>query len=81
MAAVGIGAMPGPGARPSRGARPQGHVLLQGGAAFGVLLVLFAAVGPWRGVALLALAGPMIVTTALANTMLQTLVPDELRGG
>src|SRR5439155_568769 len=31
--------------------------------------------------ALLALAGcAMIVTTALANTMLQTLVPDELRG-
>ncbi|HYU37219.1 MAG TPA: MFS transporter, partial [Gemmatimonadales bacterium] len=31
--------------------------------------------------ALQALAGcAMIVTTALANTMLQTLVPDELRG-
>src|SRR3989442_437640 len=30
---------------------------------------------------LLALAGcAMIVTTALANTMLQTMVPDELRG-
>src|SRR2546422_10841282 len=46
------------------------------------LLVLFAAVRS-VGVALvlLALAGcAMIVTTALANTMLQTLVPNELRG-
>ena len=44
--------------------------------------MLFAAVRS-VGVALvlLALAGcAMIVTTALANTMLQTLVPNELRG-
>jgi len=83
MAAVGIGAMLGALGLALRGARVRkGTVLLQGGAAFGVLLVLFAAVrSVGVALALLALAGcAMIVTTALANTMLQTLVPDELRG-
>src|SRR5882672_1742458 len=83
MAAVGIGAMLGALALAVRGPRVRkGAVLLEGGAAFGVLLVLFAAVrSVGVALALLALAGcAMIVTTALANTMLQTLVPDELRG-
>src|SRR6266404_3290655 len=83
MAAVGVGAMLGALGLALRGARVRkGTVLLQGGAAFGVLLVLFAAVrSVGVALALLALAGcAMIVTTALANTMLQTLVPDELRG-
>ena len=83
MAAVGIGAMLGALGLALRGARVRkGTVLLEGGAAFGVLLVLFATVrSVGVALALLALAGcAMIVTTALANTMLQTLVPDELRG-
>ena len=83
MAAVGIGAMLGALGLALRGTRVRkGTVLLEGGAAFGVLLVLFAAVrSVGVALALLALAGcAMIVTTALANTMLQTLVPDELRG-
>jgi MFS family permease len=83
MAAVGIGAMLGALALAVRGPRVRkGAVLLEGGAAFGVLLVLFAAVRTVGvALALLALAGcAMIVTTALANTMLQTFVPDELRG-
>ena len=83
MAAVGIGAMLGALGLALRGARVRkGPVLLEGGAAFGVLLVLFAAVrSVGVALALLALVGcAMIVTTALANTMLQTLVPDELRG-
>src|SRR5207245_4646572 len=83
MAAVGIGAMLGALglAVQGRGVR-KGAALLDGGATFGALLVLFTAVRS-VGVALvlLALAGcAMIVTTALANTMLQTLVPNELRG-
>ena len=55
---------------------------LNGGAAFAALLVAFAAARSFAtALLLLALAGcAMIVTTALANTMLQTLVPDELRG-
>src|SRR6059036_2881451 len=83
MAAVGIGAMLGALGLAVRGPRVRkGTALLEGGAAFGVLLVLFAAVrSVGVALALLALAGcAMIVTTALANTMLQTLVPDALRG-
>ena len=83
MAAVGIGAMLGALGLAVQGPRVRkGVVLLSGGAAFGLLLVLFAAVRTIGvALALQALAGcAMIVTTALANTMLQTLVPDELRG-
>ena len=83
MAAVGIGAMLGALGLAVRGPRVRkGPVLLAGGAAFGVLLVLFAAArSVGVALALLALAGcAMIVSTALANTMLQTLVPDALRG-
>src|SRR6059036_1318213 len=83
MAAVGVGAMLGALGLALRGRRVRkGAALLDGGATFGALLMLFAAVRS-VGVALvlLALAGcAMIVTTALANTMLQTLVPNELRG-
>jgi len=83
MAAVGIGAMLGALGLAVRGPRVRkGAALLGGGAAFGVLVALFAAArSVGVALALLALAGcAMIVTTALANTMLQTLVPDELRG-
>jgi MFS family permease len=83
MAAVGIGAMLGALALATRGRRVrQGPALLQGGAAFGALLVLFALVRTLAAaLGLLALTGcAMIVTTALANTMLQTIVPDDLRG-
>lgn len=83
MAAVGVGAMLGALALALAGRRVhEGWALLGGGAAFGALLVVFAVARALStAVALLALAGcAMIVTTALANTMLQTLVPDELRG-
>jgi MFS family permease len=83
MAGVGVGAMLGALALAVAGRRvAKGAALLAGGAAFGALLVLCAAARAF-GVALLllALAGcAMIVTTALANTILQTLVPDALRG-
>ena len=83
MAAVGVGAMLGALALALAGHRVRkGAALLEGGAAFGVLLAGFAAARS-LGVALLllGLAGcAMIVTTALANTMLQAIVPDELRG-
>ena len=83
MTAVGVGAMLGALglALAGRSVR-KGLVLLASGAAFGALLVLFAAARSFSlAFALLALTGcAMIVTTALANTMLQTLVPDTLRG-
>ena len=83
MAGVGVGAMLGALGLALAGPRVRkGAVLLNAGAAFGILLVLFAAARSFGvALALLALGGcAMIVTTALANTMLQTLVPDELRG-
>jgi MFS family permease len=83
MAAVGVGAMLGALALALAGRRvKQGKALLQSGAAFAALVIAFAAVRS-LGVALplLALTGcAMIITTALSNTMLQTLVPDALRG-
>jgi MFS family permease len=83
MAAVGIGAMVGALGLAVAGRRvPKGPALLAGGGAFATLLVLFAAARSFGLAALLlALVGcAMIITTALANTMLQTIVPDELRG-
>lgn len=83
MAAVGAGAMLGALALALVSDRvPKGRTLLGGGVAFSVLLSLFA-LSPWFSVSLvlLALTGcGMIVTTALTNTLIQTLVPDELRG-
>ena len=60
----------------------QGRALLQSGAALSSLLIGFAVARSFGlALALLALAGcAMIITTALSNTMLQTLVPDALRG-
>jgi len=83
MAAVGAGAMLGALALALRSERvSKGRTLLAGGMAFSILLGLFA-LSPWFPVSLglLALTGcAMIVTTALTNTLLQTLVPDHLRG-
>jgi MFS family permease len=83
MAAVGMGAMLGALGLALAGRRvPKGRALLAGGGAFAALLILLAAARSFSvAAALLALVGcAMIVTTALSNTMLQTIVPDELRG-
>ena len=83
MAAVGVGAMIGALTLALTGRQVRkGRALLDGGVAFAAFLVAFAAARAfWLALVLLALAGlAMIVTTALANTVLQTIVPDELRG-
>ena len=83
MAAVGVGAMLGALGLALTGQRTRkGPALLIGGAAYGALLIAFAASRAFLlALLLLALAGwAMIVTTALANTLLQTIVPDALRG-
>ncbi len=83
MTSVGLGAMLGALALATVGRRVRkGLVLLQSGGAFAVLLLGFAVTRSFGlAVAVLALIGcAMIVTTALANTMLQLLVPDTLRG-
>ncbi len=61
---------------------PKGRTLLVAGTSFGLLLALFATSRSFIvSVALLALVGgAMIVNNALTNTLLQTLVPDQLRG-
>ncbi|HXI34931.1 MAG TPA: MFS transporter, partial [Gemmatimonadales bacterium] len=62
--------------------RQRGKLMLIGGTAFGVMLMLFASSRAlWLSVLLLGLAGcAMIVNNSLTNTLLQTAVPDELRG-
>jgi MFS family permease len=60
----------------------RGRTMLLGGVSFGFLLVLFSASRSLGlSIALLALAGcAMIVNNSLTNTLLQTAVPDQLRG-
>jgi MFS family permease len=81
---VGIGAVIGAlgVALYSARIRARGKMMLAGGAAFGILLMLFAASRSLGlSIALLALAGcAMIVNNSLANTLLQTSAPDYLRG-
>ena len=83
MAAVGVGAMLGALAIAIRSRRiAKGRTLLIGGTAFGLLVAAFSA-SHWFpvSVGVLAVAGcAMIVNNALTNTLLQTLVPDQLRG-
>src|SRR2546422_7170678 len=66
----------------ARRIRFRGRLMLAGGTAFGVLLVLFAASRHFvLSLGLLALTGcAMIVNNSLTNTLLQTTVPDHLRG-
>ena len=83
MTAVGLGALAG-----ALGIALFGHHIRKGptlvwaGTSFGVLLVTFALSKLYAlSVALLALTGgTMIVNNALANTLIQMIVPDELRG-
>jgi MFS family permease len=81
---IGIGAVIGALAIAWRSARirARGRLMLVGGAAFGILLMLFAASRSLGlSMALLGLAGfAMIVNNALGNTLLQTTAPDHLRG-
>lgn len=82
-AAVGIGAVVGALTVAVLGPRiRKGRTLVAAGTLFGALLVAFAASrGFAAALVLLALVGAsMIVNNALTNTLLQTLVPDQLRG-
>ena len=81
---IGIGAVIGAlgVALTSGRIRRRGRLMLIGGTAFGVLLILFSASRALAlAMALLALAGcAMIVNNSITNTMLQTTAPDHLRG-
>ncbi len=81
---IGIGALIGAlgVALASSRIRARGRLMLVGGTAFGILLILFSASRALGlSMALLALTGcAMIVNNSLANTMIQTTSPDHLRG-
>jgi MFS family permease len=81
---IGIGAVIGAlgVALASGRIRRRGRLMLAGGTAFGILLMLFSASRSLAlSMALLALAGcAMIVNNSITNTMLQTTAPDHLRG-
>jgi MFS family permease len=83
-ASIGVGALAGALgiALGTRRIRARGRLMVAGGTAFGVLLVLFSfsrSLG--LSLVLLALTGcAMIVNNALTNTLLQTSVPDDMRG-
>ena len=82
-AAVGVGALLGAlGIAVLSRRIPKGRTLVQGGTSFGLALALFAASRSFTlSLLVLALTGcAMILNNALTNTLLQTLVPDELRG-
>ncbi|HXO84514.1 MAG TPA: MFS transporter [Gemmatimonadales bacterium] len=81
---IGIGAVIGALAIALYSARirARGRLMLIGGTAFGILLMLFASSRSLGlSIFLLALAGcAMIVNNSLTNTLLQTAAPDHLRG-
>ena len=81
---IGIGAVIGAlgVALTSGRIRRRGRLMLVGGTAFGLLLILFAASRALAlSMVLLALAGcAMIVNNSITNTLLQTTAPDHLRG-
>lgn len=83
-ASIGLGAMAGAlaVAIASNRIRARGKLMFAGGTAFGILLALFAASRSFAlSLVILPLAGcAMIVNNALSNTLLQTSVPDQLRG-
>ncbi|HLQ69185.1 MAG TPA: MFS transporter [Gemmatimonadales bacterium] len=81
---IGIGAVIGALgiALASARIRARGRLMLVGGTAFGILLILFSASRSLvLSMVLLALAGcAMIVNNSITNTLLQTAAPDHLRG-
>src|SRR6266576_2910241 len=81
---IGIGAVIGALgiALASARIRARGRLMLIGGTAFGILLILFSGSRVLAlSMVLLALAGcAMIVNNAITNTLIQTTAPDHLRG-
>jgi MFS family permease len=82
-ACVGAGALTAALVLATIGRRvPRGKLLALSGYAFPVLLILFATARalPLAGALLVAVGFTMVLTNALANAILQTVVPDGLRG-
>ena len=83
MASVGIGAVVAALGVAAFGRRlPKGRLLVWGGPVFGLAIAAFA-LTPWVPLAvgiLVVSGGAMIANNAVTNTLLQTIVPDGLRG-
>jgi MFS family permease len=82
MSAIGVGALAGALGLAVVGDRvPRGRLLTWSATAFGIAVVLFGVSRwfPFSLAALVALGLSMIITSALTNTLVQTLAPDELR--
>ena len=82
LSAVGIGGLCGALALAASGPRARGRLLVRTSFAFGALLVTLSLtrVPQVAYVLLLATGFVMIVNNALANTLMQGIVPDEFRG-
>ncbi len=83
MGATGIGALLGSIALASHGSvRGLGRWVADAALSFGVFLVLFSCSRDfWLSVALLVPVGfSMVVSMASSNTLIQAMVPDEIRG-
>jgi MFS family permease len=83
MSAIGIGAVAGAlWLATFARALPRGKLLSWSAVLFGLLVIVTGIVRPfgWVLLTLALLGAAMIVTTALTNTLIQTITPDELRG-
>jgi len=82
LSAVGIGGLCGALALAASGPRSRGRLLVRSSFAFGGLLVALSLTRiPQLAYAILLATGfVMIVNNALANTLMQNIVPDEFRG-
>lgn len=82
LSAVGIGGLAGALALAAWSPRSRGRLLAQTSFGYGALLVVFSFTrAPSAAYVLLLVIGfVMIVTNALANTLMQSIVPDAFRG-
>ena len=82
LSAVGIGGLAGALALAASNPRSRGRLLVRTSFLFGALLVALSLTrSPRVAYGLLLLTGfVMIMNNALANTLMQTIVPDEFRG-
>lgn len=82
LSAVGIGGLCGALALAASGPRSRGRLLVRSSFSFGGLLIALSVTRiPQLAYAILLATGfMMIVNNALANTLMQSIVPDEYRG-
>lgn len=83
LSSLGLGGLSGALALAAMGGRlPRGKILVASAYTYAFLLIMFSLVRvAWMAYPILLVTGfSMIVTSAVANSMLQSLVPDQFRG-